>query len=55
MVAGSSALAIELRSSTVWSVTSCPSRPSSSMPPPSICQTCLSAGSRSRTDSTAAV
>ncbi len=54
MVAGSSALASEERSSTVASLTSRPSRPSSATPPASMPHTCLSAGSASRTDSTAA-
>lgn len=54
MVAGSSAFVRAPRSSTAASLTSLPARPSCSTAPASICQTCSSSGSRSRTDSTAA-
>ncbi len=54
MVAGQSASAIEPRSVTSASETSLPAAASVSTAPASIRQTCLSCGSRSRTDSTTA-
>lgn len=53
MVAGSSALAREVRSSTVASVTPAPPLRRASTAPFSICQTCARAGSEWRTVSTA--